>query len=149
VSKVPRVERCAHAATDERRHMNDWAQCDLVWELAEETGLALTDRDRAFLLAVIGAGHSFTVIDTLLQIITHQRRTVSVELIDTIAEWVRGYADSDHAARLYGLLIAITHLPDKWAANTHTDWPRMAHNGFGGAVACRSSISSSPFSVAI
>jgi hypothetical protein len=137
-----RVERCAHATTDERRHMNDWAQCELAWELADETSLALADRDRAFLLAVIGAGHSFTVIETLLQIIIHQRRSVSVELADKIAEWVRGYADSDHAARLYGLLIAIKHLPDQYAANPRTDRNRMAHTGFGGGFACRFSISS-------
>jgi hypothetical protein len=91
--------------------VNDWAESDLAWELADEIGSLLADRERAQLYATIGAGHSFTAIETLLQIIARQRLTLSFELVAKIADWLDAYAHSDDAPRLHELLYAIKHLP--------------------------------------
>ena len=47
--------------------MDDWAESDLAWELADAISPLLADRDRAQLYAIIGSGESYIAIDTVLQ----------------------------------------------------------------------------------
>jgi hypothetical protein len=88
--------------------VDDWAESDLAWELAEELDLTLPGRQRNQLYAAIGAGQSFTAIDTLLQIAAEQHRTVPVELAAKIADSLAGYAHSSEAPRLKALLCAVS-----------------------------------------
>jgi hypothetical protein len=61
--------------------VNDWAESDLAWELADAISPLLADRDRAQLYATIGSGESYTAIDTVLQTIAHQSLPIPAELI--------------------------------------------------------------------
>ena len=90
--------------------MNDWAESDLAWELADAISPLLADRDRAQLYATIGSGESYTAIDTVLQTIAHQSLPIPAELITKLINWLDAYAHSDDAPRLHELLHAIKSL---------------------------------------
>ena len=52
--------------------MDDAAESDLAWELADAISTLLADSDRAQLYSTIGSGESYTAIYTVLQTIAHQ-----------------------------------------------------------------------------
>jgi hypothetical protein len=87
--------------------VNNWAESDLAWELAEVVGPVLADRDRAELYVAIGSGYSYAAIDTLLQMIVQRRLPVSLAVVTKIADWLNGYVYSGDAPRLHELLYAI------------------------------------------
>jgi hypothetical protein len=87
--------------------VNDWAESDLAWELADAISTLLADRDRDQLYATIGAGESYTAIDTMLQTIAPQCFPIPAELITKLINWLDAYAHSDDAPRLHELLRAI------------------------------------------
>jgi hypothetical protein len=91
--------------------VNDWAESDLAWELAEVVGPVLADRDRDELYVTIGSGSSYAAIDTLLQMIVQRRLPVSVALVARIDVWSNAYVHSGDAPRLHELLDAIRSLP--------------------------------------
>jgi hypothetical protein len=90
--------------------VNDWAESDLAWELADAISPLLADRDRAQLYATIGSGESYTAIETVLQTIAHQSLPIPAELITKLINWLGAYAHSDDAPRLHELLHAIKSL---------------------------------------
>lgn len=90
--------------------MDDWAESDLAWELADAIGPLLADRDRTQLYAVIGSGESYTAIATMLQILARQSWPITAELITQLTGWLDAYAHSDDAPRLQEMLTAITLL---------------------------------------
>ncbi|BAN91953.1 hypothetical protein MAHJHV53_24540 [Mycobacterium avium subsp. hominissuis] len=47
--------------------MDDWAQADLAWKLADALSPALAPAERAQLYAVLGSGDSYTAITTVLR----------------------------------------------------------------------------------
>ena len=60
------------ARINETEKVNDWAESDLAWELADAISPLLADRYRAQLYDTIGSGESYTAIYTVLQTIAHQ-----------------------------------------------------------------------------
>jgi hypothetical protein len=64
--------------------VDDRAESDLAWELADAVSPMLADPDRAQQYATIGSCEPYTAIDALLQIITHQSLPVPAELISKL-----------------------------------------------------------------
>ena len=87
--------------------MNVQAESDLALELADEIAPLLADRDRDLLFVLISAGHTLTVMTTMMQIIADRRRTVPIELGRKIDGWLDAYTHSDDAPRLHELLCSI------------------------------------------
>ena len=57
---------------NENGNVDDWAESDLAWELADAISPLLAECDRAQLYATVGSGESYTAIDTVLQTMAHQ-----------------------------------------------------------------------------
>ncbi|OBI81373.1 hypothetical protein [Mycobacterium sp. 1245805.9] len=87
--------------------MDDRAESDLAWELADAISPLLTDRDRSRFYAAIGSGESYTAIDTALQTMARQRVPVPSELVAKLTDWLGAYTHSADAPRLHELLRAI------------------------------------------
>jgi hypothetical protein len=80
--------------------VDEWAESDLAWELADTLGALLPDRDRAAIYATIGAGDSYTAITTLVHASARSGYALSPRLVDKLAEWLHAYTHSNDAARL-------------------------------------------------
>jgi hypothetical protein len=90
--------------------VDNWAESDLAWEVADAISPLLADRERAELYAAVGSGESYAVIGTVLQIIAHKSLPVPNELITKLTNWLDAYKYSDDAPRLQELLHAIKSL---------------------------------------
>jgi hypothetical protein len=90
--------------------MDDWAESDLAWELADAISPLLGERDRVQLYATIGSGESYTAINTLLQTMAHHRLPIPTEFIPKLTGWLDAYAHSHDASRLRELLHVIKSL---------------------------------------
>jgi len=91
--------------------VDDRAESDLAWELADAISPLLADPDRSQLYATIGSGESYTAIDTVLQTMAHQSSPIPPELMAKVTNWLEAYALSDDAPRLHELLRVIKALP--------------------------------------
>ncbi|OBF53827.1 hypothetical protein A5787_00210 [Mycobacterium sp. 852002-50816_SCH5313054-b] len=91
--------------------MDDGAESDLAWELADVISALLPDPDRFRLYAAIGSGESYTAIETALHTMAHHRAAIPAELITKLTDWLRAYAHSVDAPRLRELIHAIDPLP--------------------------------------
>ncbi|MBW0019123.1 MAG: hypothetical protein JO236_16470 [Mycobacterium sp.] len=87
--------------------MDDWAETDLAWELAEIASLHLPERDRTVVYTAIGAGYSYTAITKLLETIDGANMPVPAALVERLVDWLRAYAHHDSAAYLRELLDSI------------------------------------------
>ncbi len=87
--------------------MDDRAESDLAWELADAISPLLADRDRSQFYAAIGSGDSYAAIDTALQTMAQQSAPIPSELITKLTNWLGAYAHSADAPRLHELLRAI------------------------------------------
>lgn len=94
--------------------MDNWAESELAWELANAISASLSDRARAELYATLGSGDSYTAIDTVLQTMAHQISPMAPELVAQLANWLDAYTHSEDAPRLHELLRAIRAL--RWWA---------------------------------
>lgn len=90
--------------------MDDRAESDLAWELADAISPLLADSDRDQLYAAIGSGESYTAIDTVLQTMARQSSPMLPELVAKVANWLDAYTHSDDAPRLRELLCVIESL---------------------------------------
>ena len=90
--------------------MDDWAESDLAWELADAISPLLGEGDRVQLYSTIGSGESYTAIETVLQTMAHQRLPIPTEFIPKLTGWLDAYAHSDDAPRLRELLQTIKSL---------------------------------------
>jgi hypothetical protein len=90
--------------------VDDWAESDLAWELADAISPLLADRDRDQIYATIGSGESYTAIDIVLQTMAQHSSPVPPELVAKLANWLDAYKHSDVAPRLHELLCAIESL---------------------------------------
>jgi hypothetical protein len=90
--------------------VDDWAESDLAWELADAIRPVLGERDRVQLYGAIGSGESYTAIETVLQTIAHQRLSIPTEFIPKLTGWLDAYAHSDDAPRLRELLQTVKSL---------------------------------------
>ena len=96
---------------NENGNVDDWAESDLAWELADAISPLPAECDRAQLYATtLGSGESYTAIDTVLQIMAHQSFPVPPELVAKLVTWLDAYAHSHDAPRLGQLLRAVTGL---------------------------------------
>jgi hypothetical protein len=98
------------APINENEKVNDWAESDLAWDLADAISPLLADRDRAQLYPTIGSGESYTAIDTVLETVAHQRLPIPTEIIPKLTNWLDAYTQNYDALRLHGLLHAIKSL---------------------------------------
>jgi hypothetical protein len=87
--------------------VDEWAESDLAWELADTLGPLLPDHDRAAIYTTIGSGYSYTAITRLVQASALGGYALPPRLVDRLAEWLDAYTHSDDAARLLQLLNAI------------------------------------------
>jgi hypothetical protein len=87
--------------------VDDAAESDLAWELADAISTLLADPDREQLYATIGSGESYTAIDIALQTIAHQSLPIPAELITKLTNWLDAYAHGDDGPRLHELVHAI------------------------------------------
>jgi len=99
------------APTKEKRKVDDPAESDLAWELADIISNALPGPDRAHLYAIIGSGDSYTAIEVALQTITRHSLPLPATLINRITTWLEAYAHSDDGPRLQELVHIIKPLP--------------------------------------
>lgn len=83
--------------------MDDWAQADLAWKLADALSPALAPAERAQLYAVLGSGDSYTAITTVLRAALPLPAALIVEL----RAWLHAYQHSDDAPLLRELLRTI------------------------------------------
>lgn len=84
--------------------MDEWAESDLAWDLADAISPLLAERDRTQLYATIGSGDSYAAIDTVLQTMAHESFPVPHELVAKLTNWLDAYAHSHDAPRLHQLL---------------------------------------------
>lgn len=87
--------------------VDDWAETDLAWELAEIACLLIPDRDRTEVYTAIGAGDSYAAIRTLLKTIDRASVPVSPALLTRLADWLNVYAHHHDAPRLHEMLDSI------------------------------------------
>ena len=87
--------------------MDDWAETDLAWDLAEIAGLHIPEPDRTAVFAAIGAGDCYTAIDALLETIVQASVPVPPSLVARIGDWLNAYIHHAEAPRLYELIKAI------------------------------------------
>jgi hypothetical protein len=87
--------------------VEDWAEAELAWELAELVADRISEQDRRGLYTSIGAGDSYTAIYTLLETLVNARVQMSVGLTARINVWLDAYQHHDDAAGLQELLGAI------------------------------------------
>jgi hypothetical protein len=95
------------APANENEKVDDWAEADLAWELADAISPLLTDCDRDQLYATIGSGDSSTAIAAILQTMAHQGSPATPALITKLTHWLDAYTHSHDAPRLHELLRAI------------------------------------------
>lgn len=103
---------CAHhlpsrKALVDNEQMEDWAETDLAWQLAEIACLLLPDHDRIDLYTAIGAGYSYAAIGTLLDTVARAGVPVCPALVARIADWMTSYAHHPDAPRLREMLTAV------------------------------------------
>jgi hypothetical protein len=87
--------------------VDDRAESDLAWELADAVSPLLAEPDRRQFYAAIGSGESYIAIDTALQTIARQGAAIPSELRTKLTDWLGAYAHSADAPRLRELLSAI------------------------------------------
>jgi len=96
---------------DER--VDDVAETQLAWDLAELAGSHISERDRTDVHTAIGGGDCYAAIGTLLKTIVRARVPVPSTLAARINDWRAPYAHHVDAPRLNELLTAISVLTDK------------------------------------
>ena len=87
--------------------MDDWAETDLAWDLAEIAGFHIPEADRNAVFTAIGAGDCYAAIDALLETIVQASLPVHPSLVARIDDWFNAYLHHAEAPRLYELINAI------------------------------------------
>ena len=87
--------------------MDNWAETELAWDLAEIAGFHIPEPDRTAVFTAIGAGDCYTAIDALLETIVQVSVPVPPSLVARIGDWLYAYIDHAEAPRLYELINAI------------------------------------------
>lgn len=95
---------------NENEGVDNWGESELAWQLADAISPLLADSDRIQLYATLGAGDSYSAIDTVLQTMAHESYPVPAGLVAKLVIWLSAYADSDDAHRLNQLLRTVTAL---------------------------------------
>ncbi|WP_186244527.1 hypothetical protein [Mycobacterium simulans] len=83
--------------------MDDWAEAELAWKLADALSPAFPAAERAQLYAVLGSGDSYAAITTVLR----AALPLPATLITELRAWLYAYQHSDDAPHLHELLRAV------------------------------------------
>ena len=97
--------------------MDDTAETQLAWDLAELASPHISERDRTEVHTAIGGGDCYAAIGTLLETIIRARVRVPFTLAARINAWRAPYAHHADAPRLNELLTAIIPLTDSTDAS--------------------------------
>ncbi|WP_157137529.1 hypothetical protein [Mycobacterium parascrofulaceum] len=84
--------------------MQDWAESELAWELADTVSPRLSPDHRAAIYAAIGAGNAYAAIVALLKTTHSGPAVLPLPLIDRLRDWLDGYRYSVDSANLRHLL---------------------------------------------
>lgn len=84
--------------------VQEWAEADLAWQLAELVAGRLSDVSRTAIFAELGAGESYPVIVKLLETSVHDRVPVPPQLVARLHEWLHSYRGGEDEPRLRALL---------------------------------------------
>jgi hypothetical protein len=87
--------------------VDDLAETDLAWELAEIACLLIPDCDPTQVYTAIGAGYCYTAIEALLKEIDRASVPISPALVARLDDWLNAYAHHDDAPRLHEMLDSI------------------------------------------
>jgi hypothetical protein len=87
--------------------VDNWAETELAWDLAEIAGFHIAEPDRTAVFTAIGAGDCYTAINALLETIVQVSVPVPPSLVSRIGDWLDAYIDHAEAPRLYELINAI------------------------------------------
>jgi len=93
--------------------VDDGAETDLAWDLAELASLHISERDRTDVHTAIGGGDCYAAISRLLETIVRASVPVPFTLAARINDWRTPYAHHADAPRLNKLLTAISSLSDR------------------------------------
>ncbi|MBV8179201.1 MAG: hypothetical protein JO045_10365 [Mycobacterium sp.] len=88
--------------------MQEWAEADLAWQLADLVAGRLSDVTRTAIFAELGAGESYRVIVKLLETSVQDRVSVPPELVARLQEWLDSHRGTGDEPRLRALLDRIT-----------------------------------------
>jgi hypothetical protein len=91
----------------ENGEVDEWAENDLAWELADVACLLIPDRVRIEVYTAIGAGCSYAAIKALLETLAGASVPVSRALVARLADWLNAYAHHEDAPRLHEMLTAV------------------------------------------
>ncbi|MGA7051750.1 MAG: hypothetical protein WBZ37_10810 [Mycobacterium sp.] len=97
--------------------VDDVAETQLAWDLAELAGLHISERERTDVNTAIGGGDCYAAIGILLKAIVRARVPMPVTLAARINDWRAPYAHHIDAPRLNELLTAIIPLADNTDAS--------------------------------
>ena len=92
--------------------MDDVAETQLAWDLAELASVHISERDRTDVHTAIGGGDCYAAIGTLLKTLVRARVRVPANLAARISDWRAPYVNHVDAPRLNELLTAINSLTD-------------------------------------
>jgi len=97
----------------ENEWVDDVAETQLAWDLAELASVHISERDRTDVHTAIGGGDCYAAIGTLLKTIIRARVPVPSALAARITDWRAPYVNHVDAPRLNELLAAISALTDR------------------------------------
>ena len=97
----------------ENEWVDDTAETQLAWDLAELASPHISERDRTDVHTAIGGGDCYAAIGTLLRAIVRARVSVPSTLAARISDWRAPYVNHVDAPRLNELLTAISSLTDR------------------------------------
>jgi hypothetical protein len=83
--------------------VDDWAEAELAWKLADALSPALPASERNQLYAVLGSADSYTAITTVLR----AALPLPAGLITELRTWLHAYQHSADAPHLHALLRAV------------------------------------------
>jgi hypothetical protein len=87
--------------------MDEWAESDLAWELADISCQLISDSDRAQFYVALGAGYNYNAIDTLLKALHSSDLAVTSALAARLADWLSVYAHHNDAPELRAMIEAL------------------------------------------
>ena len=84
--------------------MDDAAEADLAWDLADLACTLIPEADRVQLYITIGAGYNYSAINTLLGAVGGSDLTLTDALAARLDDWLSSYAHDSDAPRLKALI---------------------------------------------
>jgi hypothetical protein len=80
------------------------SESELAWALADAVSVCFTGRDRLGIYTALGAGETYTAIETMLDITVCKRYPLPARLISALAVWLGCYVGNEHEPAMRRLL---------------------------------------------